>query len=275
MTPYYHGFKGTVSAQSTTGVITELGSTVLEVTELPIGMWNQTFKTNLESMVEALHISAFTEHHTDYEVKYRIQVTADQMTKLKETGLIKVFKLSKPIKSNLVAFNANGKLITYDSVENMLREYYVVRLRLYQTRKEFDLARMTDDAQVREVRVRFLQCVMGGSIPLHNVSKVDVIQKLTDLQFPTREGTYDYLLSLTLWSLTKERVQREMEQLAQLHTEIATLQGTSEIQLWTADLTALLTQMNVEIHQALLDRATTPKAVVLGQPSPKKRKVGA
>jgi hypothetical protein len=41
-----------------TGIITKLDDTTLEITELPIGMWTQTYKELLEAMMEGTAASS-------------------------------------------------------------------------------------------------------------------------------------------------------------------------------------------------------------------------
>ena len=53
-----------------------------------------------------------------------------------EEGLEEKFKLSKSIAtSNLVAFDAEGRITKYATVEDILKEFFNVRLKFYEKRK--------------------------------------------------------------------------------------------------------------------------------------------
>jgi len=56
MTPWYRGFKGTIERQTqdkylVSGSWNKIDDTTLEITELPIKTWTQTYKEFLESLV--------------------------------------------------------------------------------------------------------------------------------------------------------------------------------------------------------------------------------
>jgi DNA topoisomerase-2 len=53
-----------------------------------------------------------------------------------EEGLEKFFKLTTTINtSNMIAFDPNGKIHKYESPEEILEEFYPLRLQYYQKRK--------------------------------------------------------------------------------------------------------------------------------------------
>ena len=53
-----------------------------------------------------------------------------------DEGLEEKFKLSKSIAtSNLVAFDEQGRITKYGSVEDIMKEFYGIRIKFYQKRK--------------------------------------------------------------------------------------------------------------------------------------------
>jgi DNA gyrase/topoisomerase IV subunit A len=56
MLPWWRGFKGTIKKTGehkydVTGIATKLNDTTIEITELPIHKWTQTYKAELEAMI--------------------------------------------------------------------------------------------------------------------------------------------------------------------------------------------------------------------------------
>lgn len=56
MLPWWRGFKGTIKKVSehkydVTGFATKINDTTVEITELPIHKWTQSYKTELEAMI--------------------------------------------------------------------------------------------------------------------------------------------------------------------------------------------------------------------------------
>ena len=57
---------------------------------------------------------------------------------------------------------------------------------------------------------------------------------------------YDYLLSMRLWALTRERVDALRGELSEKDGELRTLQATATTDLWLTDLQALEEQLDVD-----------------------------
>lgn len=110
--------------------------------------------------------------------------------------------------------------------------------------------------------MRFILAVISGELNIRNVKKADIIEELVSegyAPFPkkkavtkkadddsdddeeeeeqgTQAGDYDYLLSMKLWSLTKEKVDAMRAQKAEKEAELNTLLATSAEDMWRADL---------------------------------------
>jgi DNA topoisomerase-2 len=63
-------------------------------------------------------------------------MSAKDLQKAEEQGLLEFFKLtSKLTTSNMICFDFEGKIRKYDSPEEIIEEFYPVRLAYYQKRK--------------------------------------------------------------------------------------------------------------------------------------------
>ena len=149
MKPWFRGFTGTVVEQEKeknrfrfNGLIKQTGDTEVEITELPIRVWTQDFKDKLEDIIKADKVPSFIKDYKDYntheKVHFVIQMEEKHMKQALEEGLEEKFKLSKSIAtSNLVAFDTEGRIAKYDSVNDILKEFFQVRLKYYEKRKVF------------------------------------------------------------------------------------------------------------------------------------------
>jgi DNA topoisomerase-2 len=149
MQPWFRGFKGEVTAAGQdrfkfSGVINKRTDTEVEITELPIRTWTQDFKDKLEEIIKAEKIPSFIKDYKDYnthkDVNFIIQMEEKHLAAAIEEGLEEKFKLSKSIAtSNLVAFDAEGRITKYATVEDILKEFFNVRLKFYEKRKVSEL----------------------------------------------------------------------------------------------------------------------------------------
>lgn len=145
MTPWFRDFKGTVTQVAPdrykfNGLIKQTGDTEVEITELPIRMWTQDFKEKIVSIIKAEKVPSFIKDYDDYntqrDVHFIIRMEEKYMKAALEEGLEEKFKLTKSIAtSNLVAFDPEGRITKYATVEDIMKEFYGIRIKFYEKRK--------------------------------------------------------------------------------------------------------------------------------------------
>jgi DNA topoisomerase-2 len=145
MMPWFRGWKGTPeeagpNRYNFNGVIKEVGNNEVEITELPIRMWTDDFKSKLEDIIKGEKVPSFIkdykEYHDHKSVHFVIQMDEKHMKAALGDGLAERFKLNKTVAtSNLVAFDHRGQIRKYEKVEDILEEYYVYRMAMYTKRK--------------------------------------------------------------------------------------------------------------------------------------------
>ena len=145
MTPWFRDFKGTVTPMGPdrykfSGIIKQTGDTEVEITELPIRVWTQDFKNRLVDIIKAEKIPSFIKDYDDYnthrDVHFIIRMEEKHMKAALEEGLEEKFKLTRSVAtSNLVAFDAEGRITKYATVEDIMKEFFNVRIKFYEKRK--------------------------------------------------------------------------------------------------------------------------------------------
>lgn len=145
MKPWFRGFTGEVVNTANdrfkfSGIIKQTGDFEVEITELPIRTWTQDFKDKLEEIIKAEKAPSFIKDYKDYntnsKVHFIIQLDEKYSQKTLDGNLEEKFKLSKMITtSNMVAFDAEGRITKYDTPEDILRAFFATRIRFYEKRK--------------------------------------------------------------------------------------------------------------------------------------------
>ena len=166
MIPWWRGFKGEIKSSAkhkydVFGVVKKLNDTTVEITELPIHKWTQNYKAELEQMIagdkegkegiikvtsyfpldsffliDFLKLKDYKEHHDNLNVHFIVTMSAKDMEKAEAQGLLEFFKLTSKINtSNMICFDFEGKIKKYDSPEEILEDFYPIRLAYYQKRK--------------------------------------------------------------------------------------------------------------------------------------------
>ncbi|KAI9823498.1 MAG: DNA topoisomerase 2 [Sarea resinae] len=294
MTPWFRGWTGEITDLGAnrykfSGVIRQTGDNEVEITELPVRIWTQDFKEKLEDIIRAEKIPSFIKDYTDYnthlKVHFIVQMEDKHMKIALEEGLEEKFKLSRTLAtSNLVAFDAEGRITKYATVEDILKEFYYHRIKFYEKRKAHQLAEMQKQLDKLSNQARFVQMIIDGKLVVSKKKKSDLIAELKQKNFKgfpkikeaLKEGelepmadeeseedveadanAYDYLLGMAIWSLTRERVEKLLRQIGDKELEIDELIKLSKEDLWKRDLDEFIAEWRFQLE----DEASRQKKV--------------
>ncbi|KAL2817587.1 DNA topoisomerase [Aspergillus granulosus] len=280
MQPWFRGFKGPVTPMGNDrykfgGIVRELSEKEVEVTELPIRTWTQDFKDKLEDIIKGDKTPSFIKDYKDYnthtDVNFIIQLDEKNIkTPMTQEVLEEKLKLSKTIAtSNLVAFDSEGRINKYETVEDILKEFFVVRLKFYERRKQHQLSQLQKELDKLTNQARFVQMIIDGELVVSKKKKSVLVVELKEKGFKPfpkvsdalkageTEGAleasddesadneadaddlgnaYDYLLGMAIWSLTQERVEKLRRQIGDKEVEIDELIKLSKQDMWKRDL---------------------------------------
>ncbi|OZJ02758.1 hypothetical protein BZG36_03359, partial [Bifiguratus adelaidae] len=293
MVPWYRGFQGNIEAvgegkYKITGIIVKKDDTTVEITELPVGTWTQTYKEFLEELMSSekggSFIKDYKEYHTDTRVHFLVNLTLDNMRKAEAEGLENKFKLIVYVDtSHMVCFDTNSKIRAYANELEIMEEFYHMRLKFYDRRKAHLLKQLQHNCEQLENRVRFITEVNDDKMKLRNRRKADIIKDLAkkgyrqflpkdkkeinvaDPDHESEENTegdeaegYNYLLNMSIYHMTFEKVEHLKADLANKRKEIVELSDKTISQLWLQDLSDLEEewQRNCEEHEVLMKSAT-------------------
>ncbi|UKZ73768.1 hypothetical protein TrVFT333_001418 [Trichoderma virens FT-333] len=263
MTPWFRGWKGTPEAAGPdrykfNGIAyqNEQNANEVVITELPIRVWTDDFKARLEKIISGVDgpswIKDYKEFNDHKTVHFEIQVDEKHMGKVLEEGLLERFKLTKQVAtSNLVAFDTRGRIRKYEKVEDILEEYYIYRLEMYLKRKNHWLSVYDADHRKLKNQARFIQEIIDGDLIVGKKKKAILVKELRDRKYEAfpRARDFDYLLSMPIWSLTAERLEKLKDAIRRKKAEYDELEAKSDKDLWCEDLTAF--EAEWEKHLAL------------------------
>ncbi|KAI5127794.1 DNA topoisomerase II [Nematocida parisii] len=246
MMPWYKGFAGECEdlgggKYRTTGTF-ELETGKINILELPIGTWTQNYKDFLETLIESGDIKDFREYNTDTKVYFEVIVSKQKV------NVPKVFKLSSQISTaNMVAFNSKGVLQKYTSPSEILKEFYPVRRDLYVRRKDFLLKKLNVEMTILENKVRFIKEVVADTLKIVKRKSADIVKELTDKEYTKKDNSYDYLLTMSIASLTVERIDKLENESSTKRKEYNTLKNISIEDMWISDLDEFLKHLDLSV----------------------------
>jgi DNA topoisomerase II len=314
MTPFYDGFVGDIvpedgkreGSYQVFGKIERLDDTNLFISELPIKKWTQDYKVFLESMMNGdptkkieAEIKDFKENHTDATVAFTISCTKDTIDRFEKDpkGLVGKFKLSGSLStSNMHLFSAEGRICKYSNPEEMLLEFFNIRLHFYEKRKALLLQKLGREQKILSNKARFIEEVCAGDLVVSNRKRADILSDLQERGYDLMEKEdeekkdlsdedeepveeelshaelargYEYLLGMKIWSLTYEKAEELRRQLEEKVAEVQNLEATAPSQLWISDLD----EIEIALDERASDMAKAAKEE--GKAQAKARKVQA
>jgi DNA topoisomerase II len=173
LTPYARGFAGTIETNPknpgyvSNGRITILNGKSVLIDELPLGVWTSKYKDILIAMQNKGIISNFIENHTTTKVSFHVSMSASQLLKLQKSGLEKSFKLQSFLPtSNMYAFAANNELKKFNTAEEIIDDFFPIRMQMYEYRKSVIESEKLFAAQLLRNKARFIELVSSGAIEL-------------------------------------------------------------------------------------------------------------
>jgi DNA topoisomerase-2 len=276
--PYYEGFNGTISKIGDTkflfkGKYEKIGQDKIRVTELPIGFWTEDFKELLEKLEEdrevkaskkdndkdkvkklAPYVKEYDDNSKDTNVDFVITFNKGQLDELESAagdhgcnGLEKLLKLySTSSTTNMNLFNSEDKLKKYNSVNEIIDDFFNVRLEYYGMRKAYLIDVLEKELIVLSNKAKYIQEVLNGTVDLRKKKKDEIIQMLQTKGYQkivnennVVDEDYKYLVRMPMDSVSEENVEKLLNDYDRKQKELAEIKAMSYQQMWLRELDAL------------------------------------
>lgn len=284
MKPWYRGFTGQIEKDkdhtfTCKGKYNFLTDTSFEVTELPVGVWTDHFTSKLDDYVIDKSVTdekkkkkqMITDYHkekgcTDTKVHITIRLPKTTLDNYKKNipKFEKDFDLIKNINTtNMHLYNPKGQIQKYNSVEEILQEFYTIRLEYYLKRKLYWLVRLKRELDILAAKVRFIEYVRDQKIDIRKAEE-EIIKFLEEHNFPKfsnrnndlkeedevneDELSYDYLLRMQIRTLTQKRLEELKKEHENKLAEYKDLESKTDKDLWREDLDQF-----EKVYQKMLD----------------------
>ena len=248
MYPWFKGFKGKVEKVENGFNVkgnykVDKENSKIIISELPVGTWTTKYKEYLDKLEEDKVIKGFKDKNTDETVYIEVQMTDDNLF-----DLIEKKKLDATLKmttkkhiTNMHCFNKKNVIHKYDNIYDILKEFYDVRLEYYTKRKLHQIDELDKELNILDWKMKFIIGVIDGSIIVNNQTKDKIVDQLVKLDFPklSENKSYDYLLQMPIYSLSKEKIDELQKKIDDLEEELEKIESTTEVARWKSELMEL------------------------------------
>ena len=296
LVPWSRGFNGQVIDNGKNGYFINGTLTlhedddIIDITEIPLGKWTRDYKNFLEEnhvdnkegdKDSLIQIEEIKEYHTQTAIHFRLRLTEDsykRVASMNEMERLKMFKLSSQLNlTNMVLFDHNCKIKKYANVNEIIEEFYEVRLDFYKKRKVFMLNKLNYQLELNQNKKEFINLILNQKLSFKNQSKTEITKVLKSSNFlsipelkkkykeafvvlttdivltkdddeetlQSSNTDFDYLMNMNFWNLTHEKMNELEVTVKKLSEQIKEIDDKSETDLWKDDLEQFLNEFEV------------------------------
>ena len=258
--PWWYGFKGTMhrtadSTWQTKGLATwDDAKHTITVTELPVGTWTKDYKAYLDTLCTGDKekgikptLESFDDLYNDTEVKFVLYFDSDTYFEMRtdQAAADKMLQLTTTWHTtNMVCFSPEMKIKRYATIGDIMEDYYQVRLKGYETRKELELRRLERELAEYDAKARFLLALLEDRMDLRRKTdeaivealKAEGLPALDNMASPDSVDSYEYLLRMRMDRVKASAVEDARKHVEAVKVALETLRGTKAEDLWIRDL---------------------------------------
>lgn len=130
-------------------------------------------------------ISDYKEYNTDTTVKFVVTTLPGQLDNMEREGLHSAFKLQTTISTtSMCVFDSLGCLRRFDTVGEILKEFYELRLRMYAKRKEYLEGSLEAEASKLTYQAKFIVEKCSGELTVENKQRKTMVDELIKRNYP-------------------------------------------------------------------------------------------
>jgi DNA topoisomerase-2 len=158
----------------------------------------------------------------------------------------RMFKLTSNINtSNMMLVTKDGRVKKYNSPYEIMDDFFDVRMDYYKRRKAYMLEILKKELTLISYKVKFIREILDDTIDLRKKKRQVINELLKSKGYPELSNnldaspdnySYDYLVKMSLDTLTQEKIDELDRKLGDKQIEFDELQQKTERRLWVEDL---------------------------------------
>jgi DNA topoisomerase II len=260
--PWYSNFKGEINylgnnVYQTSGLYQIKDKNTIKITELPIGRWTQTYRDYLESILvddpkkpeKKDLLLGYKDYSGNNDVEIEITLLKGKLQEILKNKNNKtfsdVFKLKEKVSTtNMHLYNCDGIIHKYKDVKEILEEYYTIRIKTYNKRKEYYVKLLKNQMMLLKYKVLFIKDYIKKKVVIEKKKRQQVFDKLEELKYPKLSNKLDDLeenknynyTDMPIYTLTEEKMNDLQKQYDGKLKEYNEYLNTQVEDIWKSEL---------------------------------------
>jgi len=249
MNPYYRGFKGTITKIDnykyiTTGCTHVKDKTTLVITELPVGLWNESYLSFLEKCIDTkkFELKDYKDLSTDKDVHIELYFTNKVNLQQSWTmdKMIQNMKCTTSLStSNMYLFNKDEILTKYNNVNEIINDFIDVRMEYYVKRKEMQVKQMEYLMTLYSNKYKFINELLNDSIDLRKKKSQEIEHILTTKLYDKIDNSYQYLVKMPMDMVNEENIIKLKNEYDSAKKSLDELLSTTPVTMYYEELCEL------------------------------------
>ena len=142
-------------------------------------------------------------------------------------------------------FNEKEQLKKYNTVEEIIEEYYSIRLEYYNKRKEYLIDKISKELIILSNKARYIKDTLDDKIDLRKKSREEISIMLNNMKFDTGdvgtnlEKNFNYLIKMPMDSVCQENVDKLMKEYKNKELDLYKIKTEKIEKMWLNELSIL------------------------------------
>jgi len=242
--PYYKGWTGDISAGEEenqwviAGKFTRKTKALIEITEVPIGESYKSYIKKLDKLVEAGTIKDYEDLCDTKADTFLFKVRTDiAFSKRTDENIMKTLKLITTDKENFTLNDENNAIRVYKDANEVFWHYYEIKMKYLQKRKDYLIKKITQDIHIDASKYLFIKMIVDEKLVINKRKKDAIVKDLDKVEkILKQEDSYNYLLNMNILSLTKERLEKLMQDIKAKKAKLDLVKSQTLEAMWLEDL---------------------------------------
>jgi len=244
--PWINGFKGTCNKIEDSdnswifrGIYDVKNTTTINITEIPPSITYEKYDNHLNRLEDEKRISSY-DNNCKSDINYTIKISRSDLSGLQKTGRLDRFlKMEERQSENFTVLDEFGKLKIFNNATEIIKYFVSFRLKYYQKRKDYLINKISDELSVLSNKARFIKAIIDEKLKINNVPKSQIVSYLDKNKFDQINGSYSYLLSMPIHTLTREKYEELLSQEAEKKKELDRVKKSDPKEMYRKDLNDL------------------------------------
>jgi DNA topoisomerase-2 len=214
-------------------------TSTVEVTEVPPSMTYEKFDSHLTTLEETRRITSY-DNNCKADINYLLKFRREDLKSLQDSGrLERTLKMEEKQSENFTVLDEHGNLKIFENAIEIIQYFVNFRLTYYVKRKEYLIDKLGKELILLSNKARFIKMIIDGKLKINNVPRKQIILALETANFDEINGSYNYLLSLPIHTLTKETYEDLLGDTHAKEHELEFIKAKDTTQMYRDDLQEL------------------------------------